>query len=433
MLKIVYRKKIKRVHGGILMKRVIWAILGILLITSMILVGCSSSTTSSTSASSAATSAAGGAPATIKVGVMISTTGGDAPVGGPSQFAFQLAVDDINKAGGVMVKTLNKKLPLELDIRDTQTNPEKVMAAAEQVNADGCVANVGTTLAGISASIFEKNRLPFIVNQQSLDGLSQAGFKYYFNTDKLNSGASKAIFDMTASLPKGSVPTKWALLEEQADWVMELAGIVKQDASKQGITVSYEGQYQMLAPDMTQLLLGAKNSGAEVIFGAPTTPDAITMLKQMQQLNYHPKAIIFFRGGDDPSWSDLGALGNYVIGSSQWHAGINYKDAGVQSLVAAWKAKSGKDGGNPSLGPCYASIQLVAAAIEKAGSLDKAAIRDAIAGLDMKTVIGQVKFDNRGVNVNAPLVVQQWQNGTMQLVWPIAPQNNTKPVIWPIP
>jgi branched-chain amino acid transport system substrate-binding protein len=421
------------------MKRILWVILGILLVSSLVLVSCSSKTSTTTSStvtsttSTAATSTASNAPATIKVGVLVSTTGGDAAIGGPSQFAFELAVNDINKAGGVMVKSFNKKIPLELDVRDTQTNPEKVMASAEQVNADGCAVAVGTTLAGIAANIFEKNQLPFIVNQQGVVALSQAGFKYYFNTDKLNSGESKAIFDMTASLPKGSVPAKWALLEEQADWVMELAGIIKADAPKQGVTISYEGQYQMLAPDMTQLLLGAKNSGAEVIFGAPTTPDAITMLKQMQQLNYHPKAIIFFRGGDDPSWADLGALGNYVIGSPQWHAGVNYKDPGVQALVAAWKAKSGKDGGHPSIGPCYASIQLVAAAIEKAGSLDKGAIRDAIAGLDMKTVIGQVKFDARGVNINAPLVVEQWQNGVMELVWPVSPDNSAKPVIWPIP
>ncbi|MBP1708203.1 MAG: Extracellular ligand-binding receptor, partial [Chloroflexi bacterium] len=373
------------------------------------------------------------APAAIKIGVMTSVTGPDASSGGPSQFAYQLAIDDINKAGGVFVKAYNKKIPLAMDLRDNQTDPEKVMASAEQINADGCPVAVGTTLGGIAASLFEKNKLPFVVGQQSIVALTKAGFKYYFNIDKLNSGQSAGIFAMTASLPKGSVPTKWAFLEEQADWVIELAGIMKQDAAKQGITFSYEGQYQMLAPDMSQLLIGAKNSGAEVIVGAPTTPDAITLLKQMLQLNYHPKAIIFFRAGDDPSWGDLGPLGNYVIGSPQWTAGLMYKDPGVQALVAAWKAKSGKDGGNPCLGPSYASIQLVAAAIEKAGSLDRSAIRDAIASIDVKTVIGQIKLDPTGVRIDAPLTVEQWQNGVMQLVWPVGPDNDTKPVIWPIP
>jgi branched-chain amino acid transport system substrate-binding protein len=364
---------------------------------------------------------------------MTSVTGADASTGGPSQFGFQLAIDDINKSGGVLVKAFNKKIPLEMDLRDNQTNPEKVMASAEQINSDGCPVAVGTTLGGIAANIFEKNKLPFVVTQFTTVGLSKAGFKYYFNTDKLNSGLSASIFALTGSLAKGSVPTKWALLEEQADWIMELVGFLKQDAAKQGITFTYEGQYQMLAPDMSQLILAAKNSGAEVIVGAPTTPDAITMLKQMLQLNYHSKAIIFYRAGDDPSWGDLGALGNYVIGSPQWTAGLNYQDPGVQALVAAWKTKSGKDGGHPSLGPAYSAVQIVAAAIEKAGSLDRNAIRDAIAAIDTNTVIGQVKFDASGVRVNAPLTVEQWQNGVMQLVWPAGPNNNIKPVIWPIP
>jgi branched-chain amino acid transport system substrate-binding protein len=428
------------------MKRFVWLVLGILLSASLVLLGCSSSPTTSSPATSTTTTTTststtpatsapvtGSAPETIKIGVMTSITGPDASSGGPSQFAFQLAIDDINKTGGVFVKAYNKKIPLEMDLRDNQTNPDKVMASAEQINADGCPVAVGTTLGGIAAGIFEKNKLPFVVTQQSIVGLTKQGFKYYFNTDKLNSGQSAGIFAMTASLPKGTVPTKWAFLEEQADWVMELAGIMKQDAAKQGITFSYEGQYQMLAPDMSQLILGAKNSGAEVIVGAPTPPDAITILKQMLQLNYHPKAIIFFRAGDDPAWADLGALGNYVIGSPQWTAGLIYKDPGVQALVAAWKAKSGKDGGNPCLGPSYSAIQLVAAAIEKAGSLDRTAIRDAIANIDVPTVIGQIKLDATGVRVDPPLTVEQWQNGSMELVWPIKPENNTKPVIWPIP
>ena len=85
------------------------------------------------------------------------------------------------------------------------------------------------------------------------------------------------------------------------------------------------------------------------------------------------------------------------------------------------------------LGQAYTLIQVVAAAIEKAGSLDRTAIRDAIAATDMDTMEGHIKFDANGVRMNPALVVQQWQNGTQYLVWPRDPQYNTKPVIWPIP
>jgi len=415
----------------------IWSLLAVLVVLSMSLVACSSSSQTTTTTTSATTTTTqpttNPTPANIKIGVVISTTGPDASNGIPSQFGFQLAVDDINKTGGVFVKAYNKKIPLELDIRDGQTDPEKIIAAAEQVNADGCSVAVGTTLVSAASDIFEKNKLPVVVDQETVNSLQERGFKYFFNTDKMNTGMSAAMFQLFGSLPTGTVPTKWAILEEQSDWITELAGFMKQDAAKQGITISYEGQYQMLAPDMTQIILGAKNSGAEVIVAAPTTPDGITILKQMLQLDYHPKAVIFFRADDDPSWGDLGALGNYVIGSPQWHPGMNSKDPAVQALVAAWKAKTGKDGGHPCIGPTYASIQIVAAAIEKAGSLDRDAIRNAIAATDMNTVIGPIKFAANGTNTHPVLDMVQWQNGVMYLVWPIGPNNDTKPLIFPIP
>jgi branched-chain amino acid transport system substrate-binding protein len=292
---------------------------------------------------------------------------------------------------------------------------------------------VGTTLAGIAANIFEKNKLSLLVSQFDTVALTQQGFKYFFDTSKLNSGTANSIFQMTSSLPKGAVPTKWAFFEEQADWIVELVQYFKDGAAKQGITFSYEGQYQMLAPDFSQLILGAKNSGAEVLVGAPTPPDGINMLKQMQQLNYHPKAIIFFRAPGDPSWGNLGALGNYVIGSGEWDPNLAPNDAKVKELITAWQNKSGMNAALGGLGPAYTLIQVVAAAIEKAGSLDRTAIRDAIAATDMDTIEGRIKFDANGVRMNPAPVVQQWQNGTNYLVWPRDPQYTTKPVVWPIP
>lgn len=408
------------------MKKLFGIILGVLIISSLVITSCAK-TPSPTS------SAAANAPATIKIGAMLSITGADSATGLPTQWAFQYAIDEINKNGGVFIKAFNKKIPLELDLKDNQTDPEKTMAAAEQLNSDGCPVVIGTTLAGISANIFEKNKLPLVVAQCDVVALTNLGFKYYFDTSKMNSGTSTAIFQLIASLPKDQVPTKWAFFEEQADWIMELVQMMKQDAAKQGINFVYEGQYQMLSPDFSQLILGAKNAGAGVLVGAPTPPDAINMLKQMKQLNYAPKAIIFFRAAGDPSWADLGALGNYIIESSQWDVNLSPNDAKVQAIVTAYLNKAGSKASIQGLGPAYTLVQIITAAIEKAGSLDRTAIRDAIAATDMDTMEGHIKFNANGVRVDPPMVVQQWQNGVQNMVWPFKSGYNTKQVIWPIP
>jgi len=301
------------------------------------------------------------------------------------------------------------------------------------LNADGCPVVVGTTLAGISANIFEQNKLPLLVSQCDIVALTTQGFKYYFDTSKMNSGTATAVFQMIASLPKDQVPTKWAFFEEQADWITELVQMMKQEAAKQGINFAYEGQYQMLTPDFSQLIIGAKNAGAEVLVGAPTPPDGINILKQMKQLNYSPKAIIFFRAASDPSWADLGALGNYVIQSSEWDPNTAPNDAKIQALITAYKTKFGPKSNISGVGPAYTLIQIITAAIEKAGSLDRTAIRDAIAATNLDTMEGHITFNANGVRVDPPMVVEQWQNGVQNMVWPFKTGYNTKSVIWPIP
>jgi branched-chain amino acid transport system substrate-binding protein len=75
-------------------------------------------------------------------------------------------------------------------------------------------------------------------------------------------------------------------------------------------------------------------------------------------------------------------------------------------------------------------VQLFAAAIEKAGTLDRDAVRDAMAAIDTSTVIGPVTFNEDGTgNVLNPLI--QWQSGKLELVWP--PEHATADFLYPAP
>jgi branched-chain amino acid transport system substrate-binding protein len=327
-----------------------------------------------------------------------------------------------------MVKAYGKKIPLELIPMDMETNPEKAIARAEALNAQKTAVAVGTTLVGASAEIFQKNRLPVIATLMTINAVVDRGFTYFFNLGTLNSDMARLVFDAFAALPKGTMPTKWAFIKEQSDFSTELFAFAKETAAKRGVTVTYEGQYAMMTPDLSALITGAKNSGAEVVFAFPTAPDGITMIKQMAQLGYKPKATILLRASNDPSWGRLGALGDYAIGSPDWHPALNFP--GVKELNAAVMARTGQPT-NPSVGPAYAAIKVAAAAIEKAGSIEREAIRDALAATDMMSVTGQVKFGTNNARTNAIRPLIQWQNGSMELVWPA--DQRTKPLVYPVP
>jgi len=369
------------------------------------------------------------APKSIIVGALVSMTGPDALTGQPSKVGYQLGADMINAQGGVFVKEYGKKIPIELVFQDMETNPEKAIARAEALNSRyKATAVVGTTLINATADIFEKNKLPAVTMLVAIDSVFERGFKHYFTVGKLNSDSAKGFIGVLNNLPKEQKPTKIAMAVEQTHFVTELAGFMKKEASAAGMSVVYEGKYAMLSPDMSQLILQAKNSGAEVFFGAPVPPDAITMLKQMNELGYRPKAIIFNRATDDQSWAKMGGLVDYTIGSPDWVPSLNFP--GVKELNEKVKEKTGQDA-NYAIGPGVASVQVIAAAIEKAGTLDREKVRDAIAATDLMTVTGPVKFQPNGKRQVAIPVVTQWQNGKTELVWPEV--QKTKPLVYPRP
>ena len=369
------------------------------------------------------------APKTIKIGIMISLTGPDAAIGKPARDGYEMAAAKFNKDGGVYVKEYGKKIPLEISVLDMETNPEKAIARAEAFNQQNASIVCGTTMMSGSSDVFEKNKLPAITSLVTNVGLWERGFKYYFGLSKLNDGTVDAILGAFGKIPKDQRPTKWAMWQEQTDWIAEMFNLAKEKAPAAGITFVSHHNYQVLTPDMSKLILEAKKAGAEVVFSGPVPPDCITMLKQMKELDYNPKAIIMIRGSDDPVWVKMtGAMGDYVIGCPDWHPALNYP--GVKELNAEYKAKFGTET-HIVVGNAYASIQVAAAAIEKAGTLDRTKIRDAIASIDVPTVFGQIKFNEKCRRINAPLVVTQWQKGKMEMVWP--DDMKSKAMVYPRP
>ena len=112
-----------------------------------------------------------------------------------------------------------------------------------------------------------------------------------------------------------------------------------------------------------------------------------------------------------------------MFDSSQWTPQVKYKPAfylSVSDYVKAYKTKySTTDDPDYHVAESTAACLAFQKAIENAGSLDATKVRDALAGLDVMTFFGQVKFDSRGINTFKPMVVEQIQNGTHYTVFPL--------------
>jgi branched-chain amino acid transport system substrate-binding protein len=399
------------------LKKVGFVLFLVMVVASLVISGCAKP----------APTPAPSAPASIKIGALVDLTGFDAGSGQPVKTGYELAVEDINKDGGVYVKEYGKKIPLELVVMDGESDADKVVARAEALNAQN-VPVVCTVTMGVSAvDTFEKDKLPAVTVLIHNTYLWEQGRKYWFGLGKTNPITVTSVYEAFKNVPQMS--TKWALWELQQDWVAELFQMAQQQAPTYGINYVYHGKYAMLSPDMSPLIGGAKDAGAEIIFCNGPFPDDVTLLKQMNELNYKPKGIIMVEGADDPAWGHaLGPLGENVVAAPEWHPSMDFP--GVKELNAEYQAKFGTVT-HISAGPAYACIQVVANAIENAGTLDREKIRDAIAATDMMTVTGHIKLDATGKRIDPLHTVTQWQNGVMELIWP--DNMKTKPLIYPIP
>jgi len=180
--------------------------------------------------------------------------------------------------------------------------------------------------------------------------------------------------------------------------------------------------------DWSDAILKAKAAGAEVLLTMPIFPDGSGMFKTMAELGWAPKFALVIRAPEGLNWGEsMGKVGDYVTIFPGWHHGAKFP--GVEELNAAYQAKFNRPA-DLLTGPAYACVQIVAAAIEKAGTLDRDAVRDAMAATDTETVIGPVTFNEDGTgNVLNPLI--QWQNGKMELVWP--DEQATAKFVYPAP
>jgi branched-chain amino acid transport system substrate-binding protein len=354
---------------------------------------------------------------TIKVGAVVPLTGRYAALGAQVRAGYEIAVQQLNAAGGVTVG--GKKMQIELTMLDDESDPTKTVARLETLATQGVVAylgGAGSDLHAAAASIGDKNKIPYLGVAFAFHGIHKQGLRYLFSPFPKSPDLTKETFVfLDALIPAPERPRKVALILERTDWGKEMGSHWESMAKQNNYQVVASGEYAPGAKDFSDLVLKAKAAGAEAVFTLPSPPDGMTLVKQMKELDFSPKAAVFIRASDPPVWSqNLGKDGDYVLLSPGWHFAARYPK--VAELNEAHQ-KLFKRPADPLVGPAYACIQILADAIPRAGALDRDKLRDAIAATKMTTVIGPVRFRSDGTG-EVTVFFQQWLKGKQELIWP---------------
>ena len=359
---------------------------------------------------------------TIKIGAPLALTGGLADEGKKQQIAYDMWLKRVNDGGGINVG--GKKMKVELITYDYQTNEQRAQQMAEKLIVDDKVdfltAPFGSGHTKVVAGVAERYGVPLMAGVASSEAVFDQGYKFLFGTLAPNSGL---VNNMVTLFKKQFPNTKRvAILGREDVFPKAMATALQSAAPKAGMEVVYHETYPVGALDLSSAISKMKSTNPDWIYVTGYTKDLILARKQMADVGLTAPIITMVTGPAYQEYIDaLGPLAEGVTSASWWVPVTTFKSTDVfgttQSFTDEFRKREKMD---PEYVHASSAAALVALqmAIEKAGTLDKAKVRDALVALDVMTFYGPIKFGANGMNGGRDLPIIEVQKGKSVVLYP---------------
>nr|WP_303852108.1 ABC transporter substrate-binding protein [Seleniivibrio woodruffii] len=382
----------------------------------------------------------------VKIGNILPLSGPSASVGIQGKQAREMAVDEINKAGGIKALGGAK---LKLLFADSKGDPTTGVTETERFISTEKVAMLtgawNSSVTYPATQVAERYGVPFVVEVSVRDTITERGFKNVFRIAAKDSWWTRDQFRFLSDMQKEfKTPIKKvAFVYENGDWGTGFAEKWRGLAKAAGYQVVLDEPYPSTASDLTPVVLKLKRSNPDVVFMTSNAADAILLTKTMTDLKVNVKAIVTSGGGHaDPSYlAAVGKSAEYLFDIVEWETDLNRP--GLKETNEKFKKLYGYNLTGEAV-DAYASMYLVKDVLERAKSTDPNALRKALASTKLcggKTGLlayNCIQFDQTGQNKNASLVIVQvrsGKDGKMEriTVWPKNVRRAGYKVVFPQP
>ena len=371
----------------------------------------------------------------IIIGVPQTLSGPSSNFGKDDQIAFKMAVDDVNKAGGIHGR------PLQFDFIDVQAKTDVTRSVVQKmIDVDKDIMILGgdtSATCTVIAQQVQQARVPYLMHVCLADNLTQQGWNYVFRIPPPISQGIGGLNDFLANVVR---PQSVYLVYENSVYGTGIERVFKSWAQSRGLTYN-SSSFEPGGLDYRPMLTKVKLANPDVIMFGCYLADAITLTKQSVELGLKPKIFAGAAGSLYPEWvSAVGNLAEYYLVPTQGYMDVKYP--GAAQFWERYKQTAGK-AATFSQASAYASVQVlkdVLSRVTLTGDVtkDRSAIRDALASTNVNTAFGPVKFeafDGYTNQTKLPALLLQVQKGTdgnltWFTVWPasVAAQKYVYPV-----
>jgi branched-chain amino acid transport system substrate-binding protein len=374
------------------------------------------------------------APAKIRIGYAVSLTG---PFAGPASMLpvanYRLWAKQVNDRGGILIKSLNKRIPIEIIEYDDTSNPENAIRLTERLMVDEKVDFAlppwGTAMNLAVAPVYKKHGYPQLGSTITINNSEQVIKRfdtlYLFGADSPQF-ATGLVDVLTRLKNEGKINNKVAVLSVADQFGADLNAAGSAAFKKGGFETLVNKSYPMASRDLSAEMKQAQESGADTFVGFSYPGDTFMLAGQAQTLGYSPKIFYTAVGTAFPGYkARFGSKIEGVLGAGGW----DRTSPGAEDYFKAFKEFTNNEPDRWGSPATYASVQVLEQAIENAGT-DRAKIIQVLRSQPFNTVMGTFQFKDQVRSVQ-PLV-SQWQNGEFVT---IEPTNlpGAKPIVFPKP
>jgi branched-chain amino acid transport system substrate-binding protein len=362
----------------------------------------------------------------ITLGAAVSETGKYSTNGVFTEKGYNLAVDKINSQGGVKVG--GKTYKLAVKFYDDESSPARGAELVDRlIKQDGIQFILGPYSSGLTkaiAPVTEQLKTPMVEANGAARSLFTNGYKYIFATLTTADQYLASVIDLAAenagALNKKPDQLKVAIVVENDPFSKDVRKGVVTQMKKYGMKLVVDDQFPRDLSDISPTLIKVKALKPDVLLISGHSKGAATGVRQIAQMKVNVPIVGITHCDAAGIIKKFGGGAEYTLCPTQWAPTLTYKGkvfGSAGDYAKAFKARYNQD---PPYQAAESSAAVVtyADALQRAGKLDKQAVRDALAKTDLMTFYGHIKFDDTGKNTAKPMALYQVLKGKYVVVAP---------------
>jgi branched-chain amino acid transport system substrate-binding protein len=324
----------------------------------------------------------------IRVGMILSLTGNYTPLGTENKKSIELAVEQLNAAGGV----LGRKI--ELTLKDDKSAPDQAVLAFNELkgDVDAVIGSPFSNSALAVLSLVDREKIPYL-SLTPADEQVNPVHPYVFVVPATSATYAERMLQYF----KGVGQTKVAVAyDTKSSYAVAGFKGMQAKAADHGVTLVATEEFQTTATEFSAVFNKVKASGAQAFTVWATGPPAVALTKQYATAGAGIPLVLTGAQASKLFLEPAGpAAEGVTVSSAIGVAGPALPDGPLKAAITKFSsAFTDKYGYPPPQFALdgYSAVQLLTAALEKAKSSDKAKVQAALEGLTLVTANGNYRY-----------------------------------------